>query len=107
MKTIFKLIIIAIIFASCGNNKKSNANNAHDMYDWMGSYSNDTITFIFKDKGVCDVITPKNKFLGCDYTWDVEGNNICVVDANQNIYLLEVKDGFMTSNTGSIFKKIK
>ena len=107
MKKYFFIVIIAAMVAACGNNKKSESNTARDTYNWMGKYSNDTITFVFKEKGVCDVITAKTTLHGCDYSWDVEGNNICVVDADQNIYLLKVNDGYMTSSTGSTFKKIK
>lgn len=107
MKKYFFIVLVAVMAAACGNGKKSESGVARDMYDWMGSYSNDTITFVFKDKGVCDVITAKTTLHGCDYSWDVDGNNICVIDADQNIYLLEVKDGYMTSSTGSTFKKIK
>ena len=99
MKKYLFIIIIAIIFASCGNNKKSN--------EFTGSYSNDTITFVFKGKGVCDVITAEQTMQNCDYSLDVDMKNICVVDANQNIYLLEIKKDTLTSTTGSIFKKIK
>lgn len=107
MKKHLILILIAIAVVACGNNKKSTTGIAHDDFDWMGSYTNDTITFVLKDKGVCDVITAKTTLLGCDYSWDVDGNNICIVDADQNIYLLEMHDGYMISNTGSKFTKIK
>lgn len=100
-------MLVAVMATACGNGKKSESNAARDTYDWMGSYTNDTITFVFKDKGVCDVITAKTTLQGCDYSWDVDGNSICVIDSDQNIYLLEVKDGYMTSSTGSTFKKIK
>lgn len=107
MKKYFIIAFVAAMVAACGNNKKAESNVARDMYDWMGSYTNDTITFVFKEKGVCDVITAKTTLYSCDYSWDIDGNNICVVDADQNIYLLEVKDDYMISNTGSTFKKIK
>lgn len=107
MRKYFIIAFVAAMVAACGNNKKAESNVARDMYDWMGSYTNDTITFVFKEKGVCDVITAKTTLYGCDYSWDVDGNNICVIDADQNIYLLEVKDDYMISNTGSTFKKIK
>ena len=100
-------MLIAIMAVACGNNKKSTTGAAHDDYDWMGSYTNDTITFIFKNKGVCDVIIAEQTMQNCDYSLDVDMKNICVVDANQNIYLLEMHDGYMISNTGSKFTKIK
>lgn len=107
MKKHLILLLIAIMFVACGNNKKSTTGTAQNDYDWMGSYTNDTITFILKDKGVCDVVTAKTTLPGCDYSWDVDGNNICIVDADHNIYLLEMHDGYMTSSTGSKFTKIK
>ena len=107
MKKYFFIMLVAVMITACGNSKKSESGTARDTYDWMGSYSNDTITFVFKEKGVCDVITAKTTLQGCDYSWDVDGNSICVIDSDQNIYLLEVKDGYMTSSTGSTFKKIK
>jgi hypothetical protein len=107
MKKYFIIAFVAAMVAACGNNKKAESNVARDMYDWMGSYTNDTITFILKDKGVCDVVTAKTTLPGCDYSWDVDGNNICIVDADHNIYLLEMHDGYMTSSTGSKFTKIK
>ena len=99
MKKYLFIVIIAIIFASCGNNKKSN--------EFTGSYSNDTITFVFKSKGVCDVITAEQTMQNCDYSLDVDMKNICVVDANQNIYLFEIKEDYIISNIGSTLKKIK
>lgn len=107
MKHYFFIALTAIILSACGNHKKSDSNSARDAYDWLGSYSNDTITFVLKDKGVCDVVTAKTTLYGCDYSWDVDGNNICIVDADHNIYLLEVHDGYMQSTTGSKFTKIK
>ena len=83
---------------ACSNTKKA---------EWIGTYSNDTITFILKDKGVCDIITAKTTLIGCDYSIDVDTTNVCIVDADQNIYLLEMHDGYMKSTTGSTFKKIK
>lgn len=99
MKKYLFIILIATIFTACGNNKKTN--------EFSGSYSNDTITFIFRNKGICDVITAEKTMQNCDYSLDVDMKNICVVDANQNIYLLEIKDDALTTPTGSIFKKIK
>ena len=99
MKHFIFIIFITTIFTTCGNNKKSN--------EFTGSYSNDTITFIFKNKRVCDVITAEQTMQNCDYSFDVDMKNICVVDANQNIYLLEIKEDFLTTPTGSTFKKIK
>ena len=107
MKKYFFIFLVAVMATACGNSKKSESSEARDMYDWMGSYTNDTITFVFKDKGICDVITAKTTLHGCDYSWDVDGNNICVIDADQNIYLLEVHNGYMTTSTGSKFEKIK
>ena len=43
----------------------------------------------------------------CDYSLDVDMKNICVVDANQNIYLFEIKEDCIVSNIGSTLKKIK
>lgn len=99
MKKYLFIILIATIFTACGNNKKTN--------EFSGSYSNDTITFIFKNKGICDVITAEKTMQNCDYSLDVDMKNICVVDANQNIYLLKIKEDTLTTPTGSIFKKIK
>ena len=99
MKKYLFIVIIAIIFASCSNNKKSN--------EFTGSYSNDTITFVFKGKGVCDVITAEQTMQNCDYSLDIDMKNICVIDANQNIYLFEIKENCVVSNIGSTFKKIK
>ena len=99
MKKYLFIILIATIFTACGNNKKSN--------EFSSSYSNDTITFIFKDKGVCDVITTKQTMQNCDYSFDVDMKNICVVDANQNIYIFEIKEDCIISNIGSTLKKIK
>ncbi len=99
MKHFILIVLIASIFTACGNNKKSN--------EFSGSYTNDTITFIFKNRGVCDVITAEKPMQNCNYSLDVDMKNICVVDANQNIYLLEIKKDTLTSTTGSIFKKIK
>ncbi|MBR4154471.1 MAG: hypothetical protein IKY67_13200 [Paludibacteraceae bacterium] len=99
MKKYLFIIIITIIFASCGNNKNSN--------EFIGSYSNDTITFVFKGKGTCDVITANQTMQNCDYSLDVDMKNICVVDANQNIYLFEIKEDCIVYNIGSTFKKIK
>ena len=99
MKKYLFIILIATIFTACGNNKKSN--------EFSGSYSNDTITFIFKNKGLCDVITAEQTMQNCDYSLDVDMKNICVVDANQNIYLLEIKEDTLITPTSSIFKKIK
>ena len=99
MKNFLPIILIAIVLSACGNNKKTN--------EFSGSYSNDTITFIFKNKGLCDVITAEQTIQNCDYSLDVDMKNICVVDANQNIYLLEIKEDTLTTPTGSIFKKIK
>ena len=99
MKHFILVTLIAIILTACGNNKKSN--------EFSGSYSNDTITFIFKNKGICDVITAEKTMQNCDYSLDIDMKNICVVDANQNIYLLEIKKDTLTTPTGSIFKKIK
>ncbi len=99
MKHFILVTLIAIILTACGNNKKSN--------EFSGSYSNDTITFIFKNKGICDVITAEKTMQNCDYSLDIDMKNICVVDANQNIYLLEIKKDTVTTPTGPIFKKIK
>ena len=99
MKKYLFIIIITIIFASCGNHKNSN--------EFIGSYSNDTITFVFKGKGTCDVITANQTVQNCDYSLDVDMKNICVVDANQNIYLFEIKEDCIVSNIGSTLKKIK
>ena len=99
MKKFLSIILIATIFSACGNKKKSN--------EFSGTYTNDTITFIFKQKGVCDVVTAGNTMQNCDYSLDVDMKNICVIDANQNIYLLEIKEDNLTSTTGSTFKKIK
>ena len=99
MKNFLSIILIAIVLSACGNNKKTN--------EFSGSYSNDTITFIFKNKGLCDVITAEQTMQNCDYSLDVDMKNICVVDVNQNIYLLEIKEDTLTTPTGSIFKKIK
>jgi alanine-alpha-ketoisovalerate/valine-pyruvate aminotransferase len=99
MKHFILIVLIASIFTACGNNKKSN--------EFSGSYSNDTITFIFKNKGICDVITAVQTMKNCDYSLDVDMKNICVVDANQNIYLFEIKEDCIISNTGSTLKKIK
>ena len=59
MKKYFFIVLVAVMAAACGNGKKAESGVARDMYDWMGSYSNDTVTFVFKDKGVCDVILQK------------------------------------------------
>ena len=99
MKHFILIILIATIFAACNNNKKSS--------EFSGKYSNDTITFIFKNRGVCDVITAEQTMQNCDYSLDVDQRNICVVDANQNIYLLEIKEDTLITPTGSTFKKIK
>ena len=98
MKKHLILMLIAMMTMACSKTQKA---------EWIGTYSNDTITFVLKEKGVCDVITAKTTLPGCDYSWDVDGNNICIVDADQNIYLLEMHDGYMTSSTGSKFTKIK
>ena len=99
MKHFILILLIATTFAACGNNKKSD--------EFSGKYSNDTISFIFQDKGVCDVITAEQIMQNCDYSLDVDMKNICVVDANQNIYLLEIKEDTLITPNGSIFKKIK
>ena len=99
MKHFIFILLITIIFSACGNNKKSS--------EFIGSYSNDTITFIFKNKGVCDVITTEQTMQNCDYSLDVDMKNICVIDANQNIYLFEIKENCIVSNIGSTFKKVK
>lgn len=99
MKKYLFIVILIMIFASCNNNKKSN--------EFIGSYTNDTITFIFKGKGVCDVITAEQTMQNCDYSLDIDMKNICVIDANQNIYLFEIKENCVVSNIGSTFKKIK
>ena len=99
MKKYLFIIIITIIFASCGNHKNSN--------EFIGSYSNDTITFVFKGKGICDVITANQTMQNCDYSLDVDMKNICVVDANQKIYIFEIKEDCIVSNIGSTLKKIK
>ena len=99
MKHFILIVLIASIFTACGNNKKSN--------EFSGSYSNDTITFIFKNKDICDVITAVQTMKNCDYSLDVDMKNICVVDANQNIYLFEIKEDYIISNIGSTLKKIK
>lgn len=99
MKHFILIAMIATIFSACGNNKKSN--------EFTGTYTNDSITFIFKNKGVCDVVTAGNTMQNCDYSLDVDMKNICVIDAIQNIYLLEIKEDNLTSTTGSTFKKIK
>ena len=99
MKHFIFILLITIIFLACGNNKKSS--------EFIGSYSNDTITFIFKNKGVCDVITAEQTMQNCDYSLDVDMKNICVIDANQNIYLLEIKENCIVSNIGPTFKKVK
>ena len=99
MKKYLFIVILIMIFASCNNNKKSN--------EFIGSYTNDTITFIFKGKGVCDVITAEQTMQNCDYSLDINMKNICVIDANQNIYLFEIKENCVVSNIGSTFKKIK
>ena len=99
MKHFIFILLITIIFSACGNNKKSS--------EFIGSYTNDTITFIFKNKGVCDVITAEQTMQNCDYSLDVDMKNICVIDANQNIYLLEIKENCIVSNIGSTFKKVK
>lgn len=99
MKHFAIIALIATMFTACGNNKKSN--------EFSGTYSNDTITFIFKNKGVCDVITAEQTMQNCDYSLDVDMKNICVVDANQNIYLLEIKKDTLTTPSGSTFNKIK
>lgn len=99
MKHFILIALTATIFAACGNNKKSN--------EFIGCYSNDTITFIFKNKGVCDVITAEQTMQNCDYSLDVDMKNICVVDANQNIYLFEIQEDCIVSNIGSTFKKVK
>ena len=56
---------------------------------------------------MCDVITAEQIMQNCDYSLDVDMKNICVVDANQNIYLLEIKKDTLITPNGSIFKKIK
>ncbi len=99
MKHFICIALIAIIFSACGNNKKSN--------EFIGSYSNDTITFIFKNKSVCDVVTAEQTMQNCDYSLDIDMKNICIIDTNQNIYLLEIKQDTLITPTGSIFKKIK
>ena len=99
MKKYLFIVILIMIFASCNNNKKSN--------EFIGSYTNDTITFIFKGKGVCDVITAEQTMQNCDYSLDIDMKNICVIDANQNIYLFKIKENCVVSNIGSTFKKIK
>lgn len=99
MKKYLFIVILIMIFASCNNNKKSN--------EFIGSYTNDTITFIFKGKGVCDIITAEQTMQNCDYSLDIDMKNICVIDANQNIYLFEIKENCVVSNIGSTFKKIK
>ena len=99
MKKYLFIVILIMIFASCNNNKKSN--------EFIGSYTNDTITFVFKGKGVCDVITAEQTMQNCDYSLDIDMKNICVIDANQNIYLFEIKENCVVSNIGSTFKKIK
>lgn len=91
-------MLIAMMTMACNKTQKA---------EWIGTYSNDTITFVLKDKGVCDVITAKTTLMGCDYSIDVDTTNVCIVDANQNIYLLELHDGYMKSTTGSKFTKIK
>ena len=91
-------MLIAMMTMACSKTKK---------VEWIGTYSNDTITFVLKEKGVCDVITAKTTLMGCDYSVDVDTTSICIVDADQNIYLLEMHDGYMQSTTGSKFTKIK
>ena len=56
---------------------------------------------------MCDVITAEQTMQNCDYSLDVDMKNICVVDANQNIYLFEIKEDCIVSNIGSTFKKVK
>lgn len=99
MKHFIFIIFAVVMMTACSNNKKPN--------EFIGSYSNDTITFIFKNKGVCDVITAEQTMQNCDYSLDVDMKNICVVDANQNIYLFEIKEDCIVSNIGSTFKKVK
>jgi uncharacterized lipoprotein YehR (DUF1307 family) len=99
MKHLIFTILIAAIMTACGNKKETNK--------FLGSYTNDTITFIFKNKNMCDVITVEQTMQNCDYSFDVDMKNICVVDANQNIYLLEIKKDSLTTPSGSTFKKIK
>ena len=74
--------------------------------EWIGIYSNDTISFILKDKGVCDIVTAEIILKGCDYCID-EHKTIRIVDAYRNIYLLELYDGYVKSKSGSILKKLK
>jgi hypothetical protein len=99
MKKYLFIILIATIFTACGNNKKSN--------EFSGSYSNNSTTFIFKSKGMCDIITAEQTMQNCDYSLDIDMKNICVVDANQTIHLLEIKGDTLISHTGSTFIKIK
>lgn len=99
MKHFILTMLVALIVTACSNNKKSN--------EFSGSYSNDSITLIFKNKGMCDIITAKQTMQNCDYSLDIDMKNICVVDANQKIHLLEIKGDTLISHKGSTFLKIK
>jgi hypothetical protein len=99
MKHFILTTLVALIVTACANNKKLN--------EFSGSYSNNSTTFIFKSKGMCDIITAEQTMQNCDYSLDIDMKNICVVDANQTIHLLEIKGDTLISHTGSTFIKIK
>lgn len=102
------LAVSMFITAACGNKKSSetsrDTHNAKNSLDWIGSYTNDTITLFLNPQGVCRIVTADNSISG-EYVWDVDGGTILVTDENGHLTMYGVYENYILSHTGSRLNK--
>lgn len=100
---IFKLTIIALL-ASCVVGCQSKDNKNFDSSGWIGTFTNDTISLMLKDKSACAIITPEGSLDG-EYVWDVDNTTILVTDRQSHLHLFTRKDNTLKTSTGSTLRK--
>lgn len=105
------LIAVMLAIAACGN-KKTTSNgsngdhhNAQNSLDWMGTYTNDTITLFLEEQGVCRTVRADGSTDG-EYVWDVDGSTILVTEITGKLTMYKVCEDYLVSHTGSRLNKI-
>lgn len=72
--------------------------------DWIGTYSNDSISIILNHDNTFEYITFNTKY-NDKFVWDSEGNSI-LINHNNDIYIYKVCENYILSNLGvKLYKK--
>lgn len=100
MKLLFFTLAV-LLFGGC---KPASRQAEWSEKDWLGAFTNDTITLRLNEKGVC-TISYADSIVGGDYVWDVDNTAVLVTDRNSQIHVFYRNGKQLVSPEGCVYRK--